>query len=386
MPDNLFRGIVTILDRKSTIYWLLSMLALAICLVYSGTNSYDKSNNSLPLIPYLKVEPKFFFYSDNHYHAAVPGQLRLNINTEKLPHDLTHFDALIITDYIYKQNIQITLNWRVKDHVYQRTLNQNTHSINPIDFQTKNVDEIEDLHLMINSLPELGINHSFQDQISFKSIHLGRLENQSQMATNLSHWNHFTPLKLSAINGYTNSSNLHLKSLIYRLGSWVIISTLMFLLFKIDGKHLLLTFFMAWMFSSFFFVSSRLKQHDQIKHAFSNEQKLINAVDQDSLRLADLITAQLNQLSKQFPTISRYVLVGSNSFFKLRLKHHLRHFNLAIHFDKENPLNSSRDKEFIFIAVKQQVRYCNYPARFDWLDNSVEVLHVDEDFCLLRKK
>ncbi len=259
-------------------------------------------------------------------------------------------------------------------------------SINHINFGTEDATEISDLHLLINSTQELGLKNNFQDELSFQSIRLDQLHNQSQLATNLSEWNDFTPVKLSSINGYTNSTDLHYKYLILRLCIWLIVATLLFWLLRIKGTHIIITLFLAWVISSYFYLTNHIKQHSQISQAFTPGQHLINNTDQETHDLAKLIAAKIKAPLSQFSSSDKLILIGSNSFFKLRLKHHLQQFNIGMRINLKKLLAGSTGSKFIYILVGKQLRYCKKPSRYDWLNNQVEIIHVDDNFCLLRKQ
>ncbi len=314
------------------------------------------------------------------------GQLRLDIKTERISEDISKYNALIVEGYQFKQDTEFSLNWQVKEQSYQVLINQTMQSINHINFGTEDATEISDLHLLITTTQELGLKNNFQDELTFQSIHLDQLHNQSQLAANLSEWNNFTPVKLSSINGYTNSTDLHYKNLMLRLCSWLIVATLLFWMFRIKGTHLMITLFLAWVISSYFYLNNHIKQHSQISQAFTPGQSLINRTDQETHDLAELIAAKIKATFSQFSSSEKLILIGSNSFFKLRLKHHLQQFNIGMHINLKKLLEGSSGSKFKYILVGNQLRYCKKPSRYDWLNNQVEILHVDDNFCLLRKK
>ncbi len=303
-----------------------------------------------------------------------------------MPTDITHFDALVISDYQYHKNTQITLNWQVNEKPYQQTLNQTKHSINHIDFQAKEMSEISNFHLMITNLPELGLRNSFQDEVSFRSIRLDQTKNLNQISTNLSEWNHFSPLKLSALNGYTSRSKLHLKGLVLRLGGWLMVATLLLWILKIKGTHLILTISLAWFIGCYFFLSTRIKQHDQINQAYSAEQKSINILDQKSKNLASLITAKLKSSSGLYTNADKLVLIGANTFFIVRLKYHLLKFDIGLNFDIQNLLDNQVRKDTLYLLTENQLDFCKGEPEKNRLIEQVNLIHVDKDFCLLRKK
>ncbi len=364
----------------------MSTLILALCLTYSKSNHDNKQAPPIALTSYLKVEPSFFYYNNNLFHATVMGQLKLDIRIERFADDITNYDTLVIADYQYDLNTHLSLNWKVNGEPHKALINQSKNSINHIDFQTKDIREISDLHLMITSMHELGLEKNFQSQISFQSMHLDNRGNQSQIATNLSEWSNFIPVKLSAINGYTNASNLHFKSLILRLSCWLVAAILIFWLCKIKGTHLIATFFLAWLTSSYFFLTNHFLQHNQISQAFPPEQKIINRLDQESHDLARHIKTTFKSNSTILSSTDRLVLIGANTFYKLRLKHHLSNFNIAINYDLQNLLNNQVNNNSLYLLTENELPLCNNQPENEWLIKQINFIHVDSNFCLMRKK
>ena len=371
---------------RPTIYWLLSILLLAICLTYPKPIPENTPINPVNLTSYLDVEPSFFYFINNRFHAKVVGQLRLDIKTDRITEDISQYNALIIEDYQYKQNTEFSLNWQVNEKPFQQVFNQTPHSINQINFQTEDAKQIKNLHLLITSTQHLGLNNSFIDEVSFQSMRFDQLNKRNQLASNLSEWNHFNPVKLSSINGYTSSTNFQYKYLILRICCWLVLTVLIFWLIKIRGVHLMLSMFLAWVISGYFYFSNHVKQHNQIIQAFAPEQKTINRTDQETHDLAELITAQLKTHTNKPSSSDKIILIGTNTFLKLRLIHHLQQFNIGLHVNLKKLLKDPITSQFTFILVENQLKYCQQQSDFTWLKEHVNFIHIDESFCLLRNK
>jgi hypothetical protein len=371
---------------RPTIYWLLSILLLLLCLTYPKPIPENTPINPVNLTSYLDVEPNFFYYINNRFHAKVVGQLRLDIKTDRISEDISQYNALIIEGYHYKLNTEFSLNWQVNEQTFQQVFNQTTQSINPINFQTEDTKQIKDLHLLITSTQDLGLNNSFLDEVSFQSIRFDQLNNLNQLATNLSEWNHFNPIKLSSINGYTSSTDFQYKHLILRLSCWLVLTVFLYWVSHINGAHLMLSLFLAWAISSYFYFSNHIKQHNQINQAFLPEQNIINRTDQEIHDLAGLIAAQLKTHTNELSSSDKMILLGTNTFLKLRLIHHLPQFNIGLRINLRKLLKDSTTSKYTFILVENQLKYCQKPGRFKWISKRAELIHVDEKFCLLRKK
>ena len=371
---------------RPTIYWLLSILLLLLCLTYPKPIPENTPINPVNLTSYLDVEPNFFYYINNRFHAKVVGQLRLDIKTDRISEDISQYNALIIEDYHYKLNTEFSLNWQVNEQTFQQVFNQTTQSINPINFQTEDTKQIKDLHLLITSTQDLGLNNSFLDEVSFQSIRFDQLNNLNQLATNLSEWNHFNPIKLSSINGYTSSTDFQYKHLILRLSCWLVLTIFLYWVSHINGAHLMLSLFLAWAISSYFYFSNHIKQHNQINQAFLPEQNIINRTDQEIHDLAGLIAAQLKSPASEFFNAGKYILLGSNTFDKLRLIHHLQQFNIGLNINLSQLLADPTTSQHTFILINNQLNYCQQPSSFEWLNEHDTLFYLDEKYCLLRKK
>jgi len=373
-------------NLRSTIYWLLSILVLVLCLTYSQPSPDNKTIKPIALTTYLDVKPLFFYYNNKQFHATVVDQLRLDIKVENISENISKYNTLIIQGYQFKQNIQFSLNWQVKQQNHQVLINKTIQSINPFNFETDDASEISNLHLLITSTQELGLSNNFQNEILFQSIHLDISHNQSQLAINHSEWNDFTAVKLSSINGHTNHTDLHYKYLILRLCSWLILAALMFWMLKINGTHLITTLFIAWIISGYYYASNHIKQHSQLSQAFTPGQTFINRTDQQTHELAEHISAKIKTEPIQISSSDKLILFGANTFFKLRLKHHLQQFNIGTHLKIKQLLENSTKSKFKYLLVGKQLKYCTNLSRYDWLKNQVEIIHMDDNFCLLRKK
>lgn len=371
---------------RPTIYWLLSILLLAICLTYPKPIPDHPPIKPVNLTSYLDVEPNFFYYINNRFHAKVLGQLRLDIKTDRITEDISQYHALIIEDYQYKQNTEFSLNWQVNEKHFQQVFNQTTHSINQIDFQTEDAKQIKNLHLLITSTQHLGLNNSFIDEVSFQSMRFDQLNKRNQLASNLSEWNHFNPVKLSSINGYTSSTDFQYKELILRICCWLVLTFLLFWLFKIKPTHLMISLFLGWVISSYFFLSNHIKQHNQISQAFIPEQSIINRTDQETHDLAELIATQLKAHTSKNSESDKLILLGTNTFLKLRLINHLQQFNIGLHINLRKLLRDSTTSKFTFILVENQLKYCQQLSNYRWLIKRAEVFYIGDNFCLLRKK
>jgi len=357
-----------------------------LCLTYTNSNQKRKSIEPISLTSYTKGKPNYFFLQNQRFQATVIGQLKLDIKTERITENFTSHNALIIDDYQFDKNTQLSLNWKVNGKPYQAIMNQSKHSINHIDFQTESANNISDMYLLFSSMPELGVKKKPNSEVSFKSIRLDQLLNENQLATYHSEWSQFIPIKLNTINGYTSVTDLQFKGLILRLSFWLIITYMIFWLFKVNGTHFIVNLFFAWLICSYFFLNNLIKQHDQINQAFPPEQRNINIVDQQALNLASLIDTKIQSIPELVTKSDKFVLIGTNTFFKLRLANHLSMFNIALNIDIQNLLNNQAGNDFVYLLTESHLYLCNKQPENGWLNQQVKFIYVDNSFCLLRKK
>lgn len=351
----------------------------------------SSSNQSLAIKPlkitsHLAVEPRFFYYANNQFVATVNGELRLNIKTKSIKEKLVHYNAIVIEDYHSKLSTHASLNWKINDTRYQISINKTKDSVNPLDFHTQDFSEIEDLHLLIETYPEVGHNLEFQDTVTFRSIYFDRLESQNSFAVNLSEWTDFTPVKFNSINGYTSSQDLHLKGLILRLTLWLLITIILFFITQVKGKNLTVMIIIAWLIPTSIFMNNHLKQHNQLSTSFSTDQTSINPLDQLALEVSHSIQNYFDANQQYVAADNKLVLLGFNNFFNLRLIRHLLKYNIGINNGIQRMLDHDTKIQPTYILVQKYLRYCQQPEKFPWLSEQVDYLYVDDQFCLMKKK
>ncbi len=302
-----------------------------------------------------------------------------------MPSDFIHANTLVINDFNYVLDTTYSLNWKTGDQSHRVLINKTKQSINFFDFQTTDHNQVSDLHILIEPNTELGNDLRFQQTASFKSLLFDSIEKQNVLAAHISEWTDFTPIKFNSINGYTSSQDHHLKYLILRLSAWVLFCVALFVVTKISGFHLVLTITIAWLFTAFFHINNHMKQNQQLHMAFSTEDSHINPLDQSAAIIADSIKADLNNPQIMPEDINKLVLLGQNNFFNLRLVHHLLEYNIGLSLNFER-IFSSNNKQHAFILLNNAYRYCIRPDRYDWLIGQADIISINDQYCIMRKK
>ncbi len=155
---------------------------------------------------------------------------------------------------------------------------------------------------------------------------------------------------------------------------------------KINSKHLIATIILAWLFSSLFYLKNHLEQHQQLNAAFPTDQLGINRIDQSVLALANAIDSHLITNPSISTHEHKFVVLGLNDFFNLRLVKHLMKYNIAVNSGIQKMLDQETTFQPIYIFIQKNLRYCKQPDKYSWLTSQLEFIHVDELFCMVRKK
>ncbi len=77
-------------------------------------------------------------------------------------------------------------------------------------------------------------------------------------------------------------------------------------------------------------------------------------------------------------------MLGQNDFFHLRLIHHLFEYNIGLSLNFEE-LFKNHD-QFAFILLEQAYWYCINTDKHDWLENQVEFIVKNDNYCIVKKK
>ncbi len=372
------------MTARVLIFWVLSITALFCCFFIS----LDKTNSTVlkpkNITSLLKVEPHSFYYSKNKYHANITGRLKIEIKTETLSESLLHYNVLIIEGLEIDLNTTISLNWNLDNQPHQTPLNSNKQSINLMDFNTTDSEKISNLHLLISSNFELGTRPNAQKDVAFTSIYFDSTQNHSPVSIKINEWLDYTPIKFNSINGYSSSDNLHFKTLIQRLAIWALIILTLFLLLSVSGNHLIACLSLAWLITLIPFSINFVKQNHQIKSAFTNDKHYLNRQDITSYELAQKITAKIKTVSSIDLSQQKFIIVGNNDFYHLRLYHHLINFNVAINnSDLFSLLKNDSSKQYIYILTKKHIDHCNRGT--ESIDSLTEIIGQETQYCLMRK-
>lgn len=372
------------MNTRILIFWLLSTIALFCCVFISFEKATPKQIESNDITSLLIAEPQSFYFSNNKYRADVIGKLKLEIKKEPLAHNLLDYDAFVIRGLEIDHNSSISLNWKIENQVHQVPLNSNKHSINRVNFNTTDVNEISEIYILISSNFELGTRPNAPKEVAFKSVFFDSTQNHSSVSIKLNQWFDYTPLKFNSINGYSSSDNLHFKTLIQRLSIWVFFNIALFILLGVSGHQLIISLSLAWLVTLALFSKNLVQQKQQIQSAYEIEDQFLNQQDISAHQLAQEITAKIQITSSTDRPQQKFIIIGNNDFFHLRLYHHLKRFNVAIKSSElvtllENDLN----KQYIYILTNNLVDYCKTDEKIG--DSFTEIIGQDAHYCLLRK-
>jgi len=332
----------------------------------------------------LDVEPRFFYYRDNRFHARVLGSLKIHIEPDKLPAHLAAYNVLEINEFDPALDANYSLNWTAHGRTHQVPLNKTRHSLTPFDFQAQDAADITDLHILFEANHELGNRSRFEQQASFQAVRLTQAGLHNQWAINRSEWLDLTPVKFNTINGYTSSQDPHLRGLIMRLSLWLMISIGLLIAFKLRHRHLFLTLLVAWMVPAGVYLHNHFNQHQQLTEAFSEDSLNLNQLDQEARQMAAQIEQQLPAILAQGPVSNKLILVGPKDFFHLRLMRHLFALNVGLDAGFSRMLNLTNDQH-LFILSQNALRFCTNPEQHDWLSGQVKVVFRNSQFCIMRK-
>lgn len=372
------------MTARVLIFWALSITAFFCC-----TFIFIEEDTSLSLKPnditsLFIVEPHSFYYSNDKYHANVAGQLKLEIKTESFIQNLLEYNVLVINGLEIDLNSTISLNWMVDNQPHQTPLNANTFSINRINFNTTDALKISDLHLLISSNFELGTRPNAQKEVSFKSVYLDTTQNHSAASVELNQWIDYTPIKFNSINGYSSSENLHFKTLIQRLSIWILINVVLFILLKVSGHQLIISLSLAWLIILGLFTNNFIKQNQQIKTAFALDDQFLNQQDISANELAQELMAKIQSIPNINTKQQKFIIVGENDFYHLRLYHHLMGLNVSIHNSYVKLLmKNDATKQYIYILTNKHKDYCNTGIKSD--EPLAEIIGQEAHYCLMRK-
>lgn len=374
------------LGAKSVNYWVLSLLILILCLSLRLDKDEPVNLEPLNLNSLIKVEPNFLYRSDNKFNAMVVGELKLDINLENVKSNFTQYNLIIFSNLDYQTNTNITLNWIVNEIKHQTPINLSKHSKTFIDFKTEDSNQINELYLLISQETTLGTEHSFQDEVSFQAIYLDNQNNHSTFLSNWNQWTGFNPIRFSSINSNTENTKLIYKSLILRLSFWLIGTVTLFFIFKVHTKHLISSFFIAWIMTTTIHINNRFHQNQQIKSSFKSPDSNLNLIDTSSEQLAIKIKTSLNSLAIKPNIKNKIILIGGDEFFNQRLMHHLKEYNVSLNLFTSDLFETNDYKNKTYIFSRDSKIYCSELALITQLGKPFKITHTDQEYCIAREK
>lgn len=357
------------------------MATLALCLFFPKTSTQNPSPDPILISSLLKVEPGHLAYYDEQFHATFNGQLILEIKQERLTFNPADIDVIRIDGLNLDYNTQLSLHWKIEDHTFVQTLNDGSPSLTAIDFQTTEVEQITDLHLLISTDFELNNQPSQSKTVSFSSIYFDSQKNLSTWSMPLAKWFAFKPIEVNSINGMTSLNKLQYQGLIYRLMLWLSLNVLIYFIFRVYGIHLIIAITLAWLLTATPFLTNLIKQHQQIELAYPDEHEFINATDKRLFQLAKTIKTKISELTELKDHPHKYIILGSNVFETLRLFYHLTELNVGI--------NTNVIKEdiegfhLIYILTHESLMLCNDMNAEMWASDQFSLLLKDSEFCLV---
>ncbi len=371
---------------KMSTYWLLSILILTLCLTLNFDSNKHPKLEPIDVTNLIKVQPKFLYRRNNTFYALVVGQLRIDIKLDGVAQDITQYNLFVVNDLAYKTDTKISLNWKVNDKSFQVPLTLSTKSYTPINFQTKNINEVSDLHLMIIQDSTFGTDHSFQDEIKFKSISFNHTDNQETFAIDTNNWLAFNPINFGSVNSYTTHTSMIYQSLILRLSIWMMVTVLLFLILKISKKHLLFSFLIGWFITAFFYLNNRFHQNLQLNNSFPEETSFLNLTDKVMYHSAKKIKSALSDMNIA-PTIEqKIVIIGPSDFSNQRLLTYLNEYNVALKIQMQEVLSTVKYQNTTYLLINGSFFYCDYIRKYPEYMKLAEIIHSDSNLCIIKSK
>ncbi len=363
---------------KSSIYWSVAIITLGLCLLISVAPP-PSDTPPLKVTSHLDVEPNRFYYSANQFHVDLRGvnQLQMELDLEGI--ELQKYQQLIISNYDYDHQIQMSLRW-VQDDLEQRLpLQNNRQSVNPIPWQTSAPPDA--LYLLIEINPQLGTIYQGNSQLAFSHMLLADHDPNHSWLDHSELWWTFVPLRFSAINSYTPQNQTHSDSLVWRLGLWVTWMALLFYLMRLRKIHLIAVLMLAWSLVWVSYLNNHIQQHQQAQASFDPESAFINQADQHIHSLAQRIEDYL--LARFDGQDAAVVIVGPNQFNFLRLFKHLLHRNVAL-VDANSMVTDLLKPDHSFVFIDSSLSFCLNPEYHPSVFDVRTITYLDAEICIMQ--
>lgn len=363
---------------KSSIYWSVAIITLGLCLLISWTPP-PSDTAPLKVTSHLDVEPNRFYYSANQFHIDLRGvnQLQMEVDLEDI--QLSNYRQLIISQYGFDPQIQMSLRW-IQDNLEQRLpLQNNTHSVNPIPWQSTTPPEA--LYLLIEINPQLGTVYQGNSQLTFNQMLLADQDPEASWLSHSKSWWSFVPLRFSAINSYSPQNQAHSGSLVLRIGLWVTLMAVLYCFMRIRKAHLISMLMLGWSLLWLSYLNNHLQQHQQIRTSFDPESDFINNADQTTRGLAERIESFL--LTSTSSQNAAVVIVGPNQFNFLRLYKHLLHRNVAL-VDANSMVADQLKPDRSFVFIGSSLSFCLNPEYYPSVFDVRTITYLDADICIMQ--
>ncbi|MFC3195489.1 hypothetical protein ACFODZ_14640 [Marinicella sediminis] len=385
------------MNYRLVLYWLLSMLALLLCLWFPTEQKIPRDLPPIDLVKSFEVEPSYLYFLDNQFHAVAGNRLEIGLKKKYLKNKFQRYNTLVINDLNISLNKVISLNWTLNKQRHKVPLNLTRTSVNRIDFNTRKAKDIKNLHLLIEHNPEMGIHKDPLDEVTFSSMYLSNGHPSGQPAVDFSEWLDYSPVKFNSINGYTSPDNTHLKKLILKVGTWLLISVVLYVLLGVNGQQLIGTLLIGWLLVSIPYWYNFHRQQNQLQEAFPENSSYLNALDRQAMDTARSITSKLESLPAFDPKQHKLVIFGPNQFIYLRLFYHLSEYDVAVHNTLRDLSQTSAKAIYVFFAGSGKL--CHPAMAHQWtymtsdqLSNQsfdrigtppVKVVTMEADYCMV---
>ncbi len=373
------------MSYKPLYFWIAAGLLLFICLFYSPFKQKVEQEHAIKLTSLLDTEPNRLYFLDSKFHLDLSGIKRLRLEVNLTEVDITQVHDLIIENFTQPLQVATTLHWQQGGKTLHKTINNNHTSITPLNLDQPTDDAInsgiEVMYLLVEVNPELGTSVGDVADYSFTNMYLGNQQAFKHQINTVAQWFSFQPLKFASINSYTSLDQSNSNSLILRLGCWLLLSGLLFLLIKPARTHVLIVFFLAWVIALLPYAYNHSKQHQQLINSIDPDTVLINQIDQQAWTVANTIESTLPLLNHDLSQ-QKLILVGDHDFYRLRIYKHLLKYNTAlINIHAIAPENLTANNTFLLTGSLLSI--CQESNSFASLFDIKYVAYLDPTLCII---
>lgn len=373
-------------------YWLITgLLLITVSLVINWQQknqgqAIDHHASPINLTTGLDIPRGRYYQIDGIFHVDMTGTTRLEIPIKDIPENPTRHDTLVIKGLNSHPHIKLFWQWQTPESLnttpYQYQLNGHRQSINRLPTDWRNSTEITQLNLIIEADITLGFVNNYDTEVSWQSIELLNHSDINPMQQLASELNTFVPLNFVSLNLHSSNHELVYRNFLIRLGFWLSLAVVLYLIMKPPAIHLLLTLMLAWFAVTAVYAYNFTRQVSSHNIRFTNNDSALNKIDQRVLEVANQVNNAI-QKDSQHPSAAKILIIGSDQFEKHRLKYYLLNHNTGIVNTIDDILKTLDNNNSYTILLEPLLSLCTKEPN---LGGTVTLkrLVLDKDYCLVR--